>query len=70
MTCSIYKLRRTKHCIWCNKCVQKYDHHCSVFGKCIGKRNLLLFYSFIILTALEFPCIIIVLITNLLGAQE
>ena len=69
MTCSIYKLRTTKHCIWCNKCSQKYDHHCSVFGKCIAKRNLFFFYLFILLTGAEFPCLVIDIITNLFAGQ-
>lgn len=66
MTCSIYKVRTSKHCIWCNKCVRKYDHHCSVFGKCIAGRNVILFYLFIILSGLEMPALIITFISSLM----
>ncbi len=54
LTCEIYRNISTKHCSFCNRCCKKYDHHCSVFGKCIGKRNLLIFYLFIINTAMTF----------------
>ena len=31
------------HCYICDTCVLEYDHHCGVFGKCIGQNNLILF---------------------------
>ena len=65
--CQLYKISSSKHCIWCNKCIQKYDHHCSVFGKCIGKRNLFFFWLFLILSGLEGPLSIILFLTNLIG---
>ena len=49
LTCKLYRRRTSKHCIWCNRCTKRYDHHCSVFGKCIGKRNLVPFWLFIML---------------------
>ena len=39
---------KTKHCNFCNICVEKMDHHCPWTGKCIGKRNLFPFYIFIL----------------------
>jgi len=35
---------RIRHCVDCNVCVEGYDHHCPVSGKCIGKGN---WYCFI-----------------------
>lgn len=37
--CKIQKHVSTKHCFRCNCCVRQFDHHSSIFGCCIGKRN-------------------------------
>ena len=34
------------HCLDCNICVKKYDHHCYWTGKCISKKNIWAFYFF------------------------
>ena len=66
MTCGLYRIETSRHCIWCNRCVRQYDHHCSVFGKCIGKRNIWLFYGFILISSAEMPVLIISLIFSIL----
>jgi palmitoyltransferase len=68
VTCSLYRLRGSKHCLYCNRCVRTYDHHCGVFGKCIGRRNLLPFWLFMIITGLEMPTFIILLVTQTFGS--
>jgi len=40
----------TYHCFECEICVEGYDHHCPWTTKCIGKKNLWLFYAFILFT--------------------
>ena len=35
-----------QHCFPCGVCVPDSDHHCGVFGKCIGHGNKLSFYLF------------------------
>ena len=46
-TCRVFQ-----HCEKCDVCVKKLDHHCGFFGKCIGSRNLLLFYFVTFCTSL------------------
>ena len=35
--------QRTKHCSICNKCVDRFDHHCKWLNQCIGKKNYTVF---------------------------
>lgn len=38
--CNIYtSSKHTKHCSLCNKCVDRFDHHCKWLNNCIGQRN-------------------------------
>ena len=49
-TCKMWvnREKRTLHCSDCNICIEGLDHHCPWTGKCIGKKNLISFYIFII----------------------
>ena len=33
------------HCFYCNVCVINHDHHCTCFGKCVGRNNCFSFYT-------------------------
>ena len=39
--------RQISHCIECGVCIEGYDHHCPWTGKCIGKKTIYYFYTFI-----------------------
>lgn len=45
--CSLLKSHRSKHCLICNRCVERFDHHCPWINNCIGVNNYFWFYFFI-----------------------
>lgn len=40
----------TFHCLECDVCIEGYDHHCPWTTKCVGKKNLIWFYIFVLST--------------------
>ena len=45
--CNLEKINRSKHCMICDKCIEKFDHHCIWINNCVGGKNLKYFYYFI-----------------------
>ncbi len=50
--CMLYHLKniKTTHCYECGVCIENQDHHCPWIGKCVGKKTINLFNTFLILT--------------------
>ena len=47
---TVSKEESVEHCDLCQICVKNYDHHCYWTGKCIGGKNIKIFYFFWIFT--------------------
>ena len=37
--CQTIRTSRSRHCIICQQCVDRYDHHCPWINNCVGIRN-------------------------------
>lgn len=44
--CNAWRPPRAFHCVSCNACTLKYDHHCPWILNCVGARNHKAFYLF------------------------
>jgi palmitoyltransferase ZDHHC9/14/18 len=69
--CSRCELSRpvgASHCYDCEVCITDLDHHCPWTGKCIGKKNLYFFYSF--LTCLTLHIIFVGCVTGMSALND
>lgn len=48
--CEVIRTERSRHCNICNRCVERFDHHCPWINNCVGARNHGFFYCYILIT--------------------
>ena len=59
--CNVIREDFTEHCKKCRVCVEEYDDHYALLGKCVGRRTVKYFYSFL----LSSLCLLIFIVTTL-----
>ena len=60
--CEMLQPLRAKHCKDCNACIALHDHHCPWLGTCIGEKNRLVFYWYLVAQGgLLYLCVYLVL---------
>lgn len=46
--CEVIRTEKSRHCSVCNRCVERFDHHCPWINNCVGTNNHGAFVSFLI----------------------
>lgn len=49
----LYSVCRAKHCRICKRCVAYFDHHCPFIYNCVGVRNRMWFFLFVMSVAIN-----------------
>jgi hypothetical protein len=70
LVCNVDQPLRARHCNACIRCVHKYDHHCTWLGNCIGEKNYLFYYFYLIFQSSELLMVLYDLFTSLFSASS
>ena len=46
--CEVVRTDRSRHCSICNRCVERFDHHCPWINNCVGLNNHGVFVTFLL----------------------
>ena len=72
--CKCYVQENTKHCGPCNRCCERFDHHCNWLNNCIGQANYKTFFKLILAFFLYNICSILMFVQalglSLLGTDK
>ena len=58
--CEVIRTPRCRHCTLCQRCVDRFDHHCPWVNNCIGRGNYIYFYLFVITQCLYLLSVVVI----------
>ena len=58
--CEVIRTPRCRHCTLCQRCVDRFDHHCPWVNNCIGRGNYIYFYFFVITQCLYLLSVVVI----------
>ena len=64
--CRVIRTVRSKHCVICNRCVERFDHHCPWINACVGEGNHNSFLVFLVTLLLVLLTILASTMTSLI----
>ena len=57
--CQVLRTPRSRHCAICNRCVERFDHHCPWLNNCVGMNNHNEFIVFLVSLTVMFLTILV-----------
>ena len=64
-TCEVICTADSRHCYICNRCVERFDHHCPWVNNCVGINNHAYFYLYVITQAIYLAATTIMALSNI-----
>ena len=73
--CKVKRIKLSRHCFFCNKCIKEHNYHCNIINNCIGENNCFGYIFFlvmhlIIFIYMSFTSIKVLFITDLTLLQN
>lgn len=63
--CEVIRTTRSRHCSICNKCVERFDHHCPWVNNCVGINNHHYFMMFLVSITVMMAVVIVTVAVNI-----